>query len=137
VVVFSDNSPRDLKHFPALDTNINTSVGYSAGHYVNATSMDPHPWATNFQMYSYVTEDLPNFVNAHFPVDPLRKSIIGHSMGGGAALTIAMREKTSYCSASAFAPVCSEFSYFNDIFEGCYFRDNLEQAKIYSALEVL
>ena len=33
-------------------------------------------------MYDHVTKELPEFVDAMFPVDGSRKSITGHSMGG-------------------------------------------------------
>ncbi|CAD7676224.1 unnamed protein product [Nyctereutes procyonoides] len=33
-------------------------------------------------MYSSVTEELPQLINANFPVDPQRISIFGHSMRG-------------------------------------------------------
>mmetsp|Transcript_16899 Transcript_16899/g.2347 ORF Transcript_16899/g.2347 Transcript_16899/m.2347 type:complete len:81 (+) Transcript_16899:196-438(+) len=56
-------------------------------------------------MYSYITEELPFIVNNNFNVDPLRKSITGHSMGGHGALTIAMKNPEKYISVSAFAPV--------------------------------
>jgi S-formylglutathione hydrolase len=41
----------------------------------------------------------------HFPVDPNRQSILGHSMGGHGALTIALRHPARYRAASAFSPV--------------------------------
>lgn len=42
-------------------------------------------------MYTYITEELPDIVDKYFAVDPERKSIMGHSMGGHGALTIALR----------------------------------------------
>lgn len=37
-------------------------------------------------MYSYITEELPNLVAAHFHVDSQKQSITGMSMGGMGAL---------------------------------------------------
>jgi S-formylglutathione hydrolase len=41
----------------------------------------------------------------HFPVDAKRQSILGHSMGGHGALTIALRHPARYRAASAFSPI--------------------------------
>jgi S-formylglutathione hydrolase len=76
--------------------------GLGAGFYVDAT--EP-PFAQNYRMWSYVTEELPELVAAHFPVDPRCQSIFGHSMGGHGALTIALRHPDRYRAASAFSPV--------------------------------
>jgi S-formylglutathione hydrolase len=56
-------------------------------------------------MWSYVTEELPELIAGHFPVDPRRQSIFGHSMGGHGALTIALRHPDRYRAASAFSPI--------------------------------
>ena len=63
------------------------------------------PFARNYRMWSYVTEELPKLVAENFPVDPDRQSILGHSMGGHGALTIALRHPGRYRAASAFAPI--------------------------------
>jgi S-formylglutathione hydrolase len=76
--------------------------GLGAGFYVDAT--EP-PFAQNYRMWSYVTEELPALVAAQFPVDTMRQSIFGHSMGGHGALTIALRHPDRYRAASAFSPV--------------------------------
>jgi len=62
-------------------------------------------WSTNYNMYSYVTHELPEFINANFPVDPSRQSISGHSMGGHGALICALKNPGKYKSVSAFAPI--------------------------------
>jgi S-formylglutathione hydrolase len=56
-------------------------------------------------MWSYVTEELPKLVADHFPVDTGRQSIMGHSMGGHGALTVALRHPGRYRAASAFSPI--------------------------------
>jgi S-formylglutathione hydrolase len=56
-------------------------------------------------MWSYVTEELPKLVAGQFPVDATRQSILGHSMGGHGALTVALTYPDRYRVASAFAPI--------------------------------
>jgi S-formylglutathione hydrolase len=58
-------------------------------------------------MYDYVRDELPAVVTANLPVDPVRKSISGHSMGGHGALIIGIGNPQSYRSVSAFAPIAS------------------------------
>ena len=58
-------------------------------------------------MYDYIRDELPGVVNANLPVDPERKSISGHSMGGHGAIIIGIGNPQSYRSVSAFAPIAS------------------------------
>jgi S-formylglutathione hydrolase len=76
--------------------------GLGAGFYVDATQ---EPYARNYQMWTYVTEELPALIAAEFPVDMERQGITGHSMGGHGALTIALRNPGRFRSVSAFAPI--------------------------------
>ena len=76
--------------------------GLGAGFYVDAT--EP-PFDRHYRMYSYVTEELPNLIAANFPADMTRQGIMGHSMGGHGALTVALRNPHRYRSVSAFAPI--------------------------------
>ena len=76
--------------------------GLGAGFYVNATQ---DPWATNYRMWTYVTEELPALVVGEFPVDGYRQAITGHSMGGHGALTVALRNPNLFRSVSALAPI--------------------------------
>jgi S-formylglutathione hydrolase len=76
--------------------------GLGAGFYVDATQA---PFAHHYRMWSYVTEELPELIAEHFPIDLKRQSILGHSMGGHGALTIALRHPVRYHAASAFSPV--------------------------------
>ncbi|MBB3695388.1 S-formylglutathione hydrolase [Sphingomonas sp. BK580] len=73
-----------------------------AGFYVDATQA---PWSTHYRMWSYVTEELPELIEAEFPVDAARQSIMGHSMGGHGALTAALRHPGRYRAVSALAPI--------------------------------
>lgn len=82
--------------------------GIGAGFYVDATVPD---WSENYRMYSYITSELPNLLSEHFPqLDVGRKSILGHSMGGHGALTIAFKNPSEFKSVSAFAPICKPSS---------------------------
>src|ERR1700761_2699204 len=76
--------------------------GLGAGFYVDATQQ---PFADNYRMWSYVTEELPEVIAGNFPVDAGRQSILGHSMGGHGALTAALRHPGRYRAASAFSPI--------------------------------
>ena len=98
-IVFPDTSPRgdDVADDTAYD------LGQGAGFYINATN---DPWAKHFQMETYITEELPNLLDANFAIDPERQSICGHSMGGHGALNLSMKHPGMYRSVSAFAPIC-------------------------------
>lgn len=76
--------------------------GLGAGFYVDATE---EPYARNYKMWTYVTEELPALVASEFPVDMGRQGITGHSMGGHGALTVALRNPGRFASVSAFAPI--------------------------------
>ena len=76
--------------------------GQGAGFYVDATE---DPWATHFNMWSYLSEELPALVAAEFPADMGRQSITGHSMGGHGALTLALGLPGRFRSVSAFSPI--------------------------------
>ena len=78
--------------------------GIAAGFYLNATEA---PWSANYQMYDYVTEELPDIIFTEFPGDRDRQGIFGHSMGGHGALTVGLRNPDTFRSISAFAPICS------------------------------
>ena len=78
--------------------------GIGAGFYLNATEA---PWSTNYQMYDYVSSELPELVFSNFRGDKRRQGIFGHSMGGHGALTIGLKNPQTYSSISAFAPICS------------------------------
>lgn len=60
--------------------------GSGAGFYVDATK---EPWTKGYNMYSYITKELPEALFSSFKeLDPNRVSITGHSMGGHGALTL-------------------------------------------------
>ncbi|KAL3935830.1 MAG: hypothetical protein SGBAC_008732, partial [Bacillariaceae sp.] len=98
-LVLPDTSPRGEK-VPDVDSS---DLGVGAGFYVDATE---EPYATNYKMYSYVTRELPKLVEETFQVGTV-KSIAGHSMGGHGALTIAMKDPSSWAAVSALSPICN------------------------------
>jgi S-formylglutathione hydrolase len=99
MLVAPDTSPRGL-NIPGDSDSWDFGVG--AGFYVDATQ---EPWARNYQMYTYVTQELRELVEAQFPADPARTGLFGHSMGGHGALVLGLRNPDIYKSLSAFAPI--------------------------------
>jgi S-formylglutathione hydrolase len=100
IFVAPDTSPRG-ENVPG-DSAGAYDFGLGAGFYVDATQP---PYAGNYRMWSYVTDELPDLVAKNFPVNAKRQSILGHSMGGHGALTAALRHPDRYRAASAFAPI--------------------------------
>jgi S-formylglutathione hydrolase len=110
-------------------------VGTGAGFYVNATEA---PWASHYRMYDYIRDELPAVVNAHLPVDPARKSISGHSMGGHGAIIIGIGNADRYRSVSAFAPIASASqSGWGQHALTAYLGTGREAWKAYDAAEVI
>ncbi|MEX0272451.1 S-formylglutathione hydrolase [Leptolyngbyaceae cyanobacterium UHCC 1019] len=101
MLVASDTSPRDTGIPGETD---DWDFGIGAGFYVDAIA---EPWSQHYQMYSYVVNELPALIAAHFPVLPDRQGIFGHSMGGHGALVCALKNRDRYRSVSAFAPICA------------------------------
>jgi S-formylglutathione hydrolase len=98
-LIIPDTSPRGVS-VPGQDEHMD--VGTGAGFYVDATQA---PWSAHYRMYDYISNELVATVNAGLPVDPERKSISGHSMGGLGALVVGIRNPQAYRSISAFAPI--------------------------------
>jgi len=101
-LVMPDTSPRG-EDVPNVDSY---DLGVGAGFYVNATQ---EPYAKHYQMYTYVTEELPALLEEQFSIGKQGlRSISGHSMGGHGALTIALKDTNkSWVSVSAFSPICN------------------------------
>ncbi len=100
IFVAPDTSPRG--EGVADDPAGAYDFGLGAGFYVDATEA---PFAANYRMWSYVTQELPALIGAHFPANMARQSIMGHSMGGHGALTIGLTYADRYKAVSAFAPI--------------------------------
>ncbi len=100
VFVAPDTSPRG--DGVADDPAGAYDFGLGAGFYVNATA---EPFARHYRMWDYIADELPALIAAHFPVDPARAGITGHSMGGHGALTLGLTYPDRFKSLSAFAPI--------------------------------
>lgn len=101
MLVAPDTSPRNTD-IPGATGD--WEFGEGASFYVDATQA---PWAARFQMETYVVAELPALIGNHFPANLARCGIMGHSMGGHGALTLALRHPGRYRSVSALAPICS------------------------------
>jgi S-formylglutathione hydrolase len=104
IVVAPDTSPRgpDL-HGGAVADDPAYDLGQGAGFYVDATEA---PWAPHFRMETYVVGELVELIDREFPTTGAR-SILGHSMGGHGALTLALNHPQLFRAVSAFAPIAS------------------------------
>ncbi|GGW91810.1 S-formylglutathione hydrolase [Alteromonas halophila] len=98
-IVAPDTSPRGDDVADAPDGAYDLGLG--AGFYVDATQA---PYAKHYQMYSYITQELPELIESNLPVTRER-AISGHSMGGHGAIMIGLRNPRRYTSVSAFSPV--------------------------------
>lgn len=101
MLVAPDTSPRGA-NIPGEDEDYDFGTG--AGFYLDATT---EPWSENYNMYTYVTEELQALILDHFPAREESQGVFGHSMGGHGALTLALKNPDLYKSVSAFAPVCA------------------------------
>ncbi|MDA9236806.1 S-formylglutathione hydrolase [Amylibacter sp.] len=97
-LIFPDTSPRG----ETVPNHDDYDLGQGAGFYVNATT---DKWSENFQMWDYITIELPKLIFENFPLLKNAQGITGHSMGGHGALTMAMTLPDQYQSVSAFAPI--------------------------------
>ncbi len=102
IVIAPDTSPRG-EGVPG-DPNGAYDFGLGAGFYLDATV---EPWSRNYRMKSYIEKELPALVEDGLPADMSRQGIMGHSMGGHGALTVALRNPGRFKAVSAVAPICS------------------------------
>jgi S-formylglutathione hydrolase len=102
LLIAPDTSPRG--EAVPRDPTGSYDLGLGAGFYVDATRQ---PWSENYRMASYVERELLELIDSELPADVARQSIMGRSMGGHGALTIALRNQTRYASVSALSPICS------------------------------
>ena len=101
MLVAPDTSPRNTGIAGEDD---DWDLGTGAGFYVDATV---EPWSSHYRMYSYIVRELPALIAEHFPVQPEKQGIFGHSMGGHGALVCALKNPQQYKSVSAFAPIAA------------------------------
>ena len=130
-VVFPDTSPRGTSIEGQDDSY---DFGSGAGFYVNATTSQ---WAKHYNMYDYVTKELPDLVSKLFPVNGNRMSIMGHSMGGHGALISHLKNPGKYTSVSAFAPISNptKCPWGEKAFTG--YLGSVEEGKAYDATELI
>ena len=98
-IVCPDTSPRG-EGVP--DEKDNWQFGLGAGFYLDATEL---PFSVNYNMSSYILDELTELIDDKFDVDMNRQGIFGHSMGGHGALTMALKNPKRFRSCSAFAPI--------------------------------
>jgi len=130
-VVFPDTSPRGVD-IPTQDDS--WDFGSGAGFYVDATT---DAWSGHYKMYTYVTKELPELISGLFPVDPVRRSITGHSMGGHGAMIAHLKNPGMYSSVSAFAPICNPTAvpWGEKAFSG--YLGSVDAGKAYDATELV
>lgn len=131
-LVAPDTSPRGVN--TATDSR-GEGIGEGAGFYLNATQQ---PWCEHYQMYTYISKELPQLIAEQFPIDKERCGIFGHSMGGHGALIIGLRNPRQFQSLSAFAPICSscQSSWGINAFQH-YLGDNSTEWQEYDACHLM
>ncbi len=131
MLVSPDTSPRDAD-IPGEDEDYDFGTG--AGFYVDATE---EPWSERYNMYSYVTQELPTLIEENFPVGPAA-GIFGHSMGGHGALVCALKNPDRFRSVSALAPISAptRVPWGKKAFAG-YLGNDREAWKSYDASELV
>ncbi|PWW75353.1 S-formylglutathione hydrol [Tuber magnatum] len=133
-IVYPDTSPRGAKIDGEDD---NWDFGSGAGFYVDATT---EGWRNNYNMYTYINEELPSELFKQFEVlDSGRVGIAGHSMGGHGALTIFLKNPGKYLSVSAFAPISNPINcpWGQKAFGGYFGEENKEKWAQHDATELV
>jgi len=129
-IVAPDTSPRG----ESVADDDGYDLGQGAGFYVNASQT---PWSEHYQMYDYITKELPQLIESNFPVLS-KKAISGHSMGGHGALVIGLRNSGQYSSISAFSPICNPINCpWGQKAFSAYLGEDSESWKQYDASELL
>ena len=126
-LVVPDTSPRG-KGIPDSDK---FNLGWGAGFYLNATE---DPWSLNYNMYDYITKELPQIIGLNFQFSKTKIGIFGHSMGGGGAIQCALKSQL-YKSVSTFSPICSiKKSDFAKEARQHYMNNNCENLNFYDPM---
>ena len=130
-VVFPDTSARGLDIEGQDDAY---DFGTGAGFYVNAKTPK---WSKHYNMYDYITKELPEVINLLFTVDSSRTAISGHSMGGHGALSLHLKNPGKYKSVSAFSPICNPINcqWGQKAFEG--YLGSVAAGKEYDSVELM
>ncbi len=100
-LIAPDTSPRGAGIVGEADA---WDFGVAASFYLDATEA---PWFACYRMETYLTQELIALLQNALPIDVSRLGILGHSMGGHGALTLALKHPAQFKSLSAFAPICA------------------------------
>ncbi|XP_059620826.1 S-formylglutathione hydrolase [Phlebotomus argentipes] len=132
IIVCPDTSPRNV-NLPGEEDS--WDFGSGAGFYVDASE---EPWKKHYRMFSYVTRELLELVEANFPCDLERKGVFGHSMGGHGALVCALKNPGLFRSVSTFAAIANPINcpWGQKAFTG-YLGANRESWKSWDATELV
>ncbi|XP_053212111.1 S-formylglutathione hydrolase-like [Panonychus citri] len=84
--------------------------GSQFGYYVDSTV---DPWSKHYQMYSYIVNEFYQLLTStNFPVKSNLIGLSGHSMGGTAAIPIALRNPDKFVSVTSMSgdynPIATE-----------------------------
>jgi len=132
VLIMPDTSPRGDK---VPDTEDRYDFGKGAGFYLDATE---DPWSKNFNMESYIRDELTAWIKENLPVNMDRMGIFGHSMGGHGALTLHLKNPDLFKTCSAFSPIVapSQVPWGRKAFEG-YLGSDEESWRAYDATDLV
>jgi len=103
-LIAPDTSPRGPAVEAIPGARDSWDFGIGAGFYLDATEA---PWATHWRMESWLVHELLPLLAQGLPIIGERIGILGHSMGGHGALTLALRHPGRFKSLSALAPICA------------------------------
>jgi S-formylglutathione hydrolase len=101
MLVTPDTSPRNTG---IAEADAHWDFGTSAGFYLDASQ---DPWRRHWRMEHWIVDELLTLLLDCFPARPERIGVLGHSMGGHGALTLALRHPIVFRSCSAFAPIAA------------------------------
>ncbi|OLF39048.1 S-formylglutathione hydrolase [Psychrobacter sp. Cmf 22.2] len=99
IFIAPDTSPRSSEDIE-VPNDERYFVGQGASYYVDATCA---PWAENFNMQSYIVNELYDLLRSEFPISSI--GVTGHSMGGHGALLLGFKFPSKFVSVSALSPV--------------------------------
>lgn len=105
ILIMPDTSPRG----EGVMDDAQWDLGQGAGFYLNATQP---LWSKHYQMQTYIVEEVYQLIIDNFPIATDRDvkpkiGMMGHSMGGHGALSLAFKFPEKFQSVSAFAPICA------------------------------
>ena len=129
-LVVPDTSPRDAGVEGEDDVYW---FGTGASWYVDATKA---PYSTNYNMYTYLVEELPKLLKLKFNLNEDAIGITGHSMGGHGAITIGLKNSSLFRSCSALAPAVSP-SEWTEYAYNKYLENSKIESEMYYSISVV